>query len=127
MNYFQLKKLQGALLPTFLLAPGIATAQTIDAILVSFAGFLLLLFPLVVALSLFVFLAGMARFIYESGDEEGRKRGRQVMIWGVVGLFISVTLWGIVAVFQGAFGLNPDESCGPPQLNPAPGAPVTTC
>lgn len=110
-----------------LASPQLVLAQTVNAILIQFAGFLSLLFPLVVALSLFLFLFGMARFIFEAGDEEGRSRGRRTMVWGVVALFVSVSLWAIVEIMQGLFGLRPDGACSPPQLNETAGGQVSSC
>lgn len=110
-----------------MLVPQWVFAQTLDAILIQFGGFLSTLFPLVVALSLFLFLYGMARFVFESGDEAGRSQGRQVMIWGVVALFVSVSLWAIVEILQGMFGLTADGACTPPQLNETNGGAVSSC
>ena len=101
-------------------APVLAWAQesrvTLGDILEGFREFLRLLLPLAVGASLMVFVWGMALFVLRSENEEEQKKGRQIMVWGVVVLFLSVALWGVVEIFMVTFGLQPGEPCPPPQI-----------
>ena len=54
---------------------------------------------LIIALAVVVFLWGVFRFIRSEGEED-RKTGREFMLWGIVGLFVMVSIWGLVAIFQ---------------------------
>ena len=69
-------------------------------------SFLSSLIPLVFTLALLYFLWGMAQFIYKSTDEAGREAGKQHMAWGILGLFVMVTVWGLVTVLANTFDLN---------------------
>ena len=51
---------------------------------------------IVVALSLLVFLWGMALFILKSGDNKSHSQGRDLMLWGLIIFFVMGSLWGIV-------------------------------
>ncbi len=51
--------------------------------------------PLIYALAFVLFLIGMLRFFF-LGGEEGREKGRQFMIWGVIGFVVIFSVWGIV-------------------------------
>mgnify|MGYP001563865871 FL=1 len=52
--------------------------------------------PVVAGLALVVFFWGLAKFILKAGDEKGREEGKQVMKWGIVALFVLVSIWGII-------------------------------
>ena len=58
---------------------------------------------LLFALAFAYFVWGMARFILNAEDAEGREKGRQAMIWGVVGLFIMTGVIGILFVLLNTF------------------------
>jgi hypothetical protein len=58
-------------------------------------------------------------YIWNAGDEGKRKEGRGIMIWGVVALFVMVSIWGLVNFIGDAFGIeeSPDVPT-PDELNP---------
>ncbi len=56
--------------------------------------------PLMFALAFLFFLIGMVRFFF-SQNQENREKGRQFVIWGIIGLVVIVALWGIVNLFVG--------------------------
>lgn len=62
--------------------------------------------PLLISISVIVFIVGVIRFI-ASGDDSGkREEGRNFILYGLVGLFVIVSVWGLVGVLQGTFGLG---------------------
>jgi succinate dehydrogenase/fumarate reductase cytochrome b subunit len=97
---------------TFVLTPLLVSAQAapntgyITAIVTSAQAILNLLIPLVVTIALILFFWGLALFIMNAGDEEARKRGRAIMIWGVVALFVIVAVWGLVALLANIFNVE---------------------
>ncbi len=108
--------------------PGtVNAATTIQSIIDEFAGFTATLFPLALGIALLLFGFGVARFLFEMNSEDGRKRGRALMVWGIIALFVSVSLWGIVSVLLTAFGSDPDITCPPTQLNTTPDGAVSAC
>lgn len=56
------------------------------------------LIPLAFALGLFYFFWGVAKYIREEG--QGKSEGRSIMIWGVVGIFVAFSIWGIVSFIR---------------------------
>jgi hypothetical protein len=38
--------------------------------------------------------------------EEKRKAGKSFMIWGLIALFVMVSIWGLVGVLSNTFGIN---------------------
>lgn len=65
-----------------------------------------MLTPLVVALALLFFFWGLATFILAAGDDNGKKKGKAIMVWGVIALFIMVSVWGIINVVRDTFQLQ---------------------
>ena len=56
--------------------------------------------PILVSLALLFFFWGMANFILHAGNTEERKKGRDVMVWGLIALFVILSVAGLVAVLQ---------------------------
>jgi len=55
------------------------------------------LIALLFGIALLYFLWGIVQYVIGSqGDEKKLAQGRQAMIWGIVGLVIMLSAWGIV-------------------------------
>jgi len=63
--------------------------------------------------SLFAFVMGVAAYIWSAGNKEKVEFGRNIMIWGVIGLFVMTSIWGIVRFLARDIG---QPSIGIPQL-----------
>ena len=59
--------------------------------------------PILVALALLFFAWGLGMVILNANSEEGRKKGRNRMIWGLVALFFVLSIGGLIAIFQTTF------------------------
>lgn len=57
--------------------------------------------PVVAGIALLVFFYGLGKFILNAGSDSGRDEGKQVMKWGIISLFVLVSIWGIVAFLSG--------------------------
>lgn len=53
---------------------------------------------LLIAIAVVYFFWGVAKFIINSDNEQAREEGKKHMIWGIIGLFIMVGVWGIIEV-----------------------------
>ena len=69
--------------------------------------------PIVVALALLYFFWGLATYILNQGNEKKKEGGREIMIWGIVALFIMVSVWGIINVVRDTFSIDTDNIDGP--------------
>lgn len=49
-----------------------------------------------IAIAVLYFVWGVFEFIQGAGSEDARSKGRQHMLWGVFGLFIMVSVVGIL-------------------------------
>ena len=60
---------------------------------------------LLMALAAVYFLYGVYEFIANFDSEEKRAAGRQHMLWGVIGLFIIVSVFGIINLIYKTFDI----------------------
>ena len=80
-----------------------AVNQLIDGIVREIVNPFILLLAGIAAL---VFLWGVFEMIAHAGDAEGRAKGRQSIIWGLVGLVIIFGAFGIINITLGTFGIS---------------------
>jgi hypothetical protein len=64
---------------------------------------------ILVTLALATFFWGLVRYLFHLGGEKGAEQGKHLMIYGVVALFVMVSVWGLVAFIQNFFNINPNS------------------
>lgn len=62
--------------------------------------------------ALAVFMWGIVKFIRHSGTGENMDEGKQSMVWGVVGMLIMVSVYGIIFFVLNTFHLGPSGGSG---------------
>ena len=71
-----------------------------------FVGIINITLPVLVALALLVFFKGLVAFIAKSGDAKSHAEGKNLMVWGLIGLFVMISVFGIVELLYGDFGFS---------------------
>src|SRR3989338_5516113 len=67
------------------------------------------------ALGFLLFVYGLVEFLWKLNEGGDTEEGKQHMIWGIVGMLIMVSVFGILELLDNTFGLdfrNPDVSRG---------------
>lgn len=72
-----------------------------------------MLIPIIIGLALLVFLWGVIKYVFVS-DPKNKKEALPYITWGIISLFVMVSIWGIVLLLQGAF-LGSNDPSQPPQ------------
>jgi len=93
----------------FLALPFMVSAGTIGSLgdlLAVFVSIINALMPFIVALAVLFFVWGVFQFVASAGDEEKRTEGRNKMIYGIIGIFVMVSVWGLVNLLEGTFGVE---------------------
>ncbi len=62
------------------------------------------LYQLAVALAILYFLYGVFKFIVDMNDPEKKNFGKSHLLYGLIGLFIILSVGGILKFFSGMFG-----------------------
>lgn len=66
-------------------------------------GLLKSVIPVIIGIGLVVFLFGIVRYLTPGQSEEKLKEGRNLMIYGLIALFVMVAVWGLVGVLTSTF------------------------
>ncbi|MFM2357379.1 MAG: hypothetical protein RJA61_116 [Candidatus Parcubacteria bacterium] len=83
------------------------TPSTFDELVYFIIGYVQLLVPIVLLLSVTVFIFGLVKFIARVGGSETEiANGKNLMIYGILGLFVMTTLWAIVGFIAGEFNIG---------------------
>ena len=72
--------------------------------------------PVLFALAFIVFLWGAFNaFIIGSQNDTAKEKGKNLMIWGLIGFFVMVSVWGLVNILASTFnfGINTGPSSVP--------------
>lgn len=59
---------------------------------------------LLIALAIVFFLYGVFKFMIAEGDK--KEEGREFMFWGIIGIFVMVSVWGLVNILVNTFNLD---------------------
>jgi len=62
--------------------------------------------PLVIGAAMLFFLYGLMKFVLNSGNEEAKEEGKRIMIWGIISLFVMVSVWGLVGLLNQETGID---------------------
>lgn len=104
-----------AIFPLFILVPLVAFAQGdfigLSSLLRNITAFINgTLVPFIFTIAFLVFIWGVVQyFILGSEDDEKRKGAKQLMLWGIIGFVLMVSVWGIVNLLAGGLGLADEE------------------
>jgi hypothetical protein len=89
--------------------------STLSTVIDSVMGILNSLIPLLIGAAIVVFLYGVLLFIAKTsvGNSEGRKEGINFMIFGIIGIAVMMSVWGLVYFVTNTLG----TTGGIPQFN----------
>jgi hypothetical protein len=106
------------------LFPLIASAQTISALITKLGSILNSIVPVLIGLGLIYFIWGVIRYVI-ADSEEAKNKGKDTMIYGIIGFTVISAIWGIVNMvvdFLGGPGSAPtlpSGTCNAPQVGAA--------
>jgi len=106
-----MKKIESKIVYGFLIcavfAPQVSFAafDAIKNLLKDFKSLLDLVIPIVFALALIFFFWGLAQFIRSVSDKTIQE-GKNKMIWGIIALFVMISIWGIIGYIGDSVGID---------------------
>lgn len=92
--------------------------QGVDNALTKLGGLITQATPIVVALALLAFFWGLVSYIFGSGNDDKRKKGIHIMIWGIIALFVMLSVFGIINALQSTLGVDQTTTINIPQITP---------
>ncbi len=62
------------------------------------------IYQAVVGITILYFLYGVARYVIELNNPDSKTTGRSHLFWGLIGLFIVLSVGGILSLLNGTLG-----------------------
>ena len=120
-------------------APVVAFAQTggiidmggtnssqLQGLLSIVRGVLNIVVPIVITLGVIYFIWAVIQYVTVK-DEEERAKSKTHMIYGIIGLFVVVSIWGLIGFIGNTVGIGQGGSGIVPCVNDADGNPYNGC
>ena len=101
-NIVKVGVVASAFVPVFAYAQSLSSLQNL---LISVRTLINTALPVLVALALAAFFLGLVRYIFKSGGDKGGN-AKQLMIGGILGLFVMIAVWGIVELIANNLGVR---------------------
>lgn len=83
-----------------------AQAPDVDVLVQQVQNTLGIVISALLVIATVVFIWGVITYIAQSDDEGARKKAKQLMLWGIIGLAVITAVWGIVNVITVYFGVG---------------------
>jgi len=97
---------------------GATTSSGITGLLEMVMGIIQALIPIVIGLAVLTFLWGILQYVVAK-DEDKQKEARGIMLYGIIALFVMVSVWGLVNILGDSLNLN--KTTPPPPSIPGTG------
>lgn len=81
--------------------PMMASAATLLDTLALANTFLNALIGLFITLAIVIFFWGLIKYLMEAGEKKAE--GLQIMMYGILAIFVMVSIWGIIRLLQSTF------------------------
>jgi hypothetical protein len=81
----------------------------LEEIILRFAGIIQMLIVVAASLALLVFMWGIVKYIAAAGDEKSQVSAKNTMVYGVIGLFVLFSVFGIVEFLQESFDIDENQ------------------
>lgn len=86
------------------LTPVVALAVDLEDIMGVFSNLMGVAMPILISLAVIYFVWSLVQYMLKSGEEKDAAKAN--MIWGIVILFVMVSVWGLVNVLSDTFDLD---------------------
>ncbi|HET8574873.1 MAG TPA: hypothetical protein VFM02_01725 [Candidatus Paceibacterota bacterium] len=83
-----------------LFTPFFAFAIDFTGLVDNLLGMIGAVIPLLIALSVVAFFWGIAKYLFSAGDPKARTEGGKYMLYGIIAIFVMISIWGLVAIIQ---------------------------
>lgn len=90
--------------------PALAAPQDFREVIedIFIGGILRPIVPFLIGLGVIVFIYGVLILTFSDGGEK-KEEGKLYMFWGIIGIFVMVSVWGLVNIVSGVFELDNDN------------------
>ena len=77
--------------------------------------------PVIFAIGLIIFLWGLLKFLRAAGDETAIADGKRFIVWGIIIMFVMISVWGLLGIIVQLLGITPGQTPTLPNVPDARG------
>ena len=103
---------------------------TIEDLLATIKGLIDDVVPFIIGLGVFVIIWGIFTYLTHAAEEEKRDEAKKFILWGIIGVFMMLSIWGFVNILINTFDvdtqINSDKIPKVPDLVVPATPPVTS-
>jgi len=106
------------------LLPVVAFGQTLsgrinnaDSLVTFIKNLIDTVIPIIIAIAVVYFLWGLFR-LFTAADDEKKDKAKNTILYGVIALFVMVSIWGLVNILVGTFDLDTNAPSNLDELVP---------
>jgi len=99
-----------------------ASGHGVGGVLLKISELLNQVIPILITLAIIYFIWGVIQYV-TAKDEEKQAEARKTIVSGIIGIFVIVSIWGLVSLVGRTFGIGSglDTSLGIPCVPDTPG------
>jgi len=102
-----MQKIKKFIPAALIFTPGLVFAVSdFNELATTVSGILSTIVGLLIAFAVVMFLYGVVKYITAGAEEEKKKEARNVIIYGIIGIFAMVSVWGLVGILKNTFDLE---------------------
>lgn len=102
--------------------PVLVLAETVtdaNSLFILVKDILKAILPIIISIAVIYFVYNALMYMI-AADEERKGEAKSKMIYGLIALFVMVSVWGLVGVLSGTFGFGTTEAPSTPTLPTVP-------
>jgi hypothetical protein len=105
MPFGSLRAVFSILLTAFCVLPSLAFAapRTFSDLVYFIISFINPIASILASIALLIFFYGIVLYIFKSADGEAHEKGRQLIFWGIVALFVLFSVWSLAGILVNTF------------------------
>lgn len=88
---------------------GTGTTGDLNYIICTISNLIKKIIPLLISIGVIIFVWGVIQYVI-SDEEEAKTKGRDRMLYGIIGLVVIASLWGLVTLTINTFGLQEGDA-----------------
>jgi hypothetical protein len=86
--------------------PIVVHAQTFNNLVETIFDLINFAIGILVGVAIASFFWGLIKYLFSAKGGQDQKKASNIMVWGILGLFAMLSVYGIIRLLQGSFGLN---------------------
>jgi len=88
-----------------LTAPVVAQAQNIESVTSLVSSLVNYAIGILIGVGIIAFFIGLIKYLWSNNGDD-KSKGAKIMVWGILALFVMLSIFGLVRLLQNTFGVG---------------------